>query len=57
MEKGIVITGGCAKMKGLLELINKKTNVPIFIAEYPLISVIEGSGKLINELKLIDEDQ
>lgn len=57
VEKGIVITGGCAKIKGLLELINKKTNVPIFIAEYPFVSVIEGSGKLLNELKLIDEDQ
>lgn len=57
VDKGIVITGGSSKIKGLLELINKKINVPVFIAEYPLLSAIEGSGILLNELKLIDEDQ
>ena len=57
VEKGIVITGGCSKIGGLIELINKKTNVPIFIAEFPLMSVIEGSGILLNELKLLNEDQ
>lgn len=57
IEKGIVITGGSSNINGLLELIKSKIKVPIFKAEYPLISVIEGIGSILKEQKYIDEDQ
>ena len=57
VEKGIVITGGSSKLKGLLETIRSRIKVPVFIAEFPMISVIEGTEIILNEKKYLNEDQ
>lgn len=57
VEKGIILTGGGSLLKGLLEIIKEKLKVPVFIAEYPLTCVAEGTGILLEELKMFDEDQ
>ena len=57
VEKGLVLTGGGAQLKGISEFIEKKINVPVLIAETPLTCVIEGAGILLEEIKNISEDQ
>ena len=45
MDKGIMLTGGGALLKGLDSLINRETNMPVHIAEAPLDCVVLRSWK------------
>ena len=51
IENGIVLTGGGALLKGMVEILETNLKVPIFISETPLTCVAEGAGKLLEELK------
>ena len=57
MEKGIVLTGGASQLCGLLEYLEDKLKVPVLIAESPLTCVVEGTGVLLDELKIYEKDQ
>lgn len=54
VDKGIVLTGGGALIKGLTELFEKELKVPVFISESPLTCVAEGCGIMLSNLDLID---
>lgn len=51
VEKGIVMTGGGALLRGLNKYINKETNVPVFVAENPLECVAVGAGQAFELFK------
>lgn len=55
INKGIVLTGGGAMLEGLDTLLKKELNVPVYIAESPLTCVAEGTGKMLQNLNLIEE--
>lgn len=55
IDKGIVLTGGGALLKGFPELFEEELKVPIFIAESPLTCVAEGCGIMLENLNLIDK--
>ena len=55
IDKGIVVTGGGALVKGFDQLLSKELKVPVFIADDPLTCVAEGTGVLLNNLHLIDK--
>ena len=57
VEKGIILTGGGAMLRGLPDLLEKELQVPILIAESPLTCVAEGTGTLLNNIALLEEDQ
>ena len=52
-DRGIVLTGGGAFLKGLDKRIRQETGVPVSIAEDPLASVVLGTGKMLTEFKLL----
>jgi rod shape-determining protein MreB len=52
-DRGIVLTGGGAFLKGLDRRIRQETGVPVSIAEDPLASVVLGTGKMLTEFKLL----
>jgi rod shape-determining protein MreB and related proteins len=52
-DRGIVVTGGGAMLKGLDKRIRQETGVPVSIAEDPLASVVLGTGKMLTEFKLL----
>ena len=56
-EKGIVLTGGGSLVKGLVELFKHELKVPILIAESPLTCVAEGTGILLDNIKMLDESR
>lgn len=54
IDKGIVVTGGGALIKGFDELLAHELKVPVFIAESPLTCVAEGTGILLDNLHLLE---
>ncbi len=55
IDKGIVVTGGGALIKGFDELLAHELKVPVFIAESPLTCVAEGTGILLDNIHMIDK--
>ncbi len=54
-EKGIILTGGGALVRGLVQKFKNELKVPVFISDNPLTNVVEGTGILLNHLDLIDD--
>lgn len=50
IDKGIVITGGGALIRGFSELLSQELKVPVFVAESPLTCVVEGAGVMLDNL-------
>jgi rod shape-determining protein MreB len=55
MDRGIVITGGGALLKGLDERLRHETGMPIHITDRPLDSVAMGSGKCVEEFEALQQ--
>jgi rod shape-determining protein MreB len=53
MDRGIVVTGGGALLRGLDERLRHETGMPIHIADNPLHSVAMGSGKCVEEFEVL----
>lgn len=49
-DRGIMLTGGGALLKGLDERIRRETNLPVHVAEDPLSAVVRGTGKVLEDL-------
>jgi len=52
-ERGIVLAGGGALLRGLDHLISEFTGLPVVQAEDPLTTVARGAGKVLEELDLL----
>ena len=56
IERGIVLTGGTALLRGLDQLISDATKVPTSVAKDPLSCVAIGTGKALEQRRLsVDE--
>jgi rod shape-determining protein MreB len=53
VDKGIVLTGGVALLRGLDLLLRQETDLPITVADDPLTCVALGVGKVLDELNLL----
>ncbi|MEA2030463.1 MAG: rod shape-determining protein [candidate division Zixibacteria bacterium] len=47
LERGIILTGGGALLRGLDKRFRQETNLPVNIAEDPLTCVVRGTGKVL----------
>jgi rod shape-determining protein MreB len=55
VDRGIYLTGGGALLKGLDELLKQETGLPIKITDDPLATVVLGSGRALDNLKILKE--
>ena len=56
IERGIMLTGGTALLRGLDTLIAETVNVPTYVADDPLSCVALGTGKALEQRRGITED-
>ena len=57
VDKGVIITGGGSMLKGLAEVLEEELTIPVLTTQTPLTCVAEGTGILLNNIKLLEEDQ
>ncbi len=53
VDKGIILTGGGSLLKNLDHRLREETNLPVSIAEEPLLSVVMGVGKMLSDPELL----
>src|SRR6476661_3448221 len=49
VDRGIVMTGGGALIRGLDLLLSQETNLPIHVDEDPLTCVVRGTGRILDD--------
>jgi rod shape-determining protein MreB len=55
VDRGIVLTGGGALLKGLDLRLREETSLPITVVDDPLSTVVLGSGKALDNLNVLRE--
>ena len=55
IDAGITLAGGGALLRGLDRLINEETGIPVHIAERPLDCVVDGTGKLLDNIEELQD--
>lgn len=51
VDNGITLAGGGALLRGLDKLISKETGLPVKISETPLLSVVLGAGRVLENIE------
>lgn len=62
MQNGLYLSGGGALIKGLPEVLQEILQLPVYVAEEPLLAVVRGTGIVLEDLEgyreiLIDENE
>jgi rod shape-determining protein MreB len=55
VDKGLVLTGGGAQLRNLDVLLREETGLPVMLSDEPECAVVLGTGKALDELKLLKE--
>ena len=53
VDRGIVLAGGGALLRGLDKRLREETGLPVHVAEDPLSAVGEGTGKVLSEISFL----
>lgn len=51
LDRGIIVTGGGALLRGLDKRLRQETNLPVIVADEPLTCVARGAGKVMEDLQ------
>jgi rod shape-determining protein MreB len=49
VERGLVVAGGGALLRNIDRLISQETKLPVVIADSPMLAVVNGTGKMLEE--------
>ena len=53
VDRGIVLAGGGALLRGLDLLLRHETGLPVVVADNPLCAVVNGVGKVLDDLDIL----
>src|SRR5690606_38146811 len=56
VDRGFVMAGGGALIRGIDRLLSEKTGLPVIVAEDPLCAVANGTGAVLNDLNWVLEN-
>ena len=57
MDRGIVLSGGSAQLRGLDRLLSQQTGLPVMLADDPLSAVAEGTGAVLNHIDILAKNK
>ena len=55
VERGVVLTGGGALIRGLDKYLSDIVKLPVYVADEPLLAVARGTGKALEEIGLLHQ--
>lgn len=55
LQNGICLAGGGSLIRGLPELIAKRVNMPVWVADDPLTCVVRGCARVLEEIQLLEK--
>ncbi|CUU69030.1 rod shape-determining protein MreB [Campylobacter hyointestinalis] len=55
VERGVVLTGGGALIRGLDKYLADVVKLPVYVADEPLLAVAKGTGKALEEIGLLQQ--
>ncbi|CUU79802.1 rod shape-determining protein [Campylobacter hyointestinalis subsp. hyointestinalis] len=55
VERGVVLTGGGALIRGLDKYLADVVKLPVYVADEPLLAVAKGTGKALEEISLLQQ--
>lgn len=53
VDRGLILSGGSAQLRGLDKLLSSQTGLPVTLADDPLSAVAEGTGVVLHELDVL----
>ena len=56
-ERGVILSGGCARLRGIDLYIAKQTGIPARVADQPETSVVRGTGLALDNFEVLKRNQ
>ena len=50
LDRGIILTGGGALLRGMDKRLRQETNLPVIVADDPLTCVVRGTGRVLENM-------
>ncbi len=55
LDRGIILTGGGALLQGFDKRMRLEVDLPVNVAEYPLLSIVQGTGKVLDGIERFED--
>ncbi len=55
LDRGIILTGGGALLQGFDKRMRLEVDLPVNVAEYPLLSIVQGTGKVLDSIERFED--
>ncbi|MBC7076656.1 MAG: rod shape-determining protein, partial [Syntrophomonadaceae bacterium] len=53
VDRGIIMAGGGALLRGLDKLVSQETDMPVYVCDDPLLAVAKGTGKVLENIDIL----